>query len=640
MFDSISQTLKNALILGVIAYFISLVFTRVLLWLLPKWGMMDKPDFARHIHRRAVPRGGGLGMMLAFIAVSAVYTGFIAKDGNTASMEALWLLFPLVILLPLGMLDDRFGLKARHKFIFQGLAALMAWFLGCRMESFFGMMLPTWVGLPLTLIWIVAFINAFNMIDGVDGLAAGVGVISASCMAVTAIAQKSFGLGILLIAFAGALLGFLYFNWHPARLFMGDTGSMFIGYVLAVAGLRLNAQTVSVASIGIPLLACGIPVIDIILAVWRRIVGVASPSAHALDAPDENEPETPSPSFMKRVSSLIERLGRADQRHVHHRLLRHFQNNQRKTIYSIYAIALGMGLVGILCAYLSNMKLILVLLVILGTFSYIINRLATIELWNSTEKLYSGFQSARTGVIITYGINPILDLLCIVCAYIVAARGNSLYIGYLLRHVVIVMAVLCMSRSYRVLWNFAASDDYLRLTRTLILGFLLAYASDFLFRCQNIDYLHTNAACLAVTLIILERLSLHYIRNSQIRRHATVLTEGVLPIRTVLVGVTPMARLYRNLLASDLERAGNEQIVGLIALDSRFIHSYCYGMKVLGTPNDLARIVQLDQINKAVLTLDCDDEQLAKLNEAFSAQGIQLVRYKCVEESTAIEASV
>ena len=633
MFDSISQTLRIALVLGVIACLISLVLTRGLLWLLPKLGMMDKPDFARHIHRRAVPRGGGLGMMLAFIAVTSAYTEFTIRNGTAKSMEALWLLLPLSILLPLGILDDRFGLKARHKFIFQGLAALMAWFLGCRMETFFGTTLPTWLGLPLTLLWIVTFINAFNMIDGVDGLAAGVGIISASCMAATALAQKSFSLGILLIVFAGSLLGFLYFNWHPARLFMGDTGSMFIGYVLAVAGLRLNAQTVSVASIGIPLLACGIPVIDISLAVWRRIVGVASPSANALDAPEGNEEEEPHLSFVQRVSALVERLGKADQSHVHHRLLRHFQNNQRKTIYSIYAIALAMGLVGVLCAYLSSMKLILVLIVILGTFSYIINRLATIELWNSTEKLYSGFQSARTGVIITYGINPVLDLACIVCAYLVAARGNPLQIGCMMKHIVVVMLVLCLSRSYRVLWNFAASDDYLRLTRTLILGFFLAYASDFVFPGQNIDYFHVNAACIAVTLIVLERLSLHYIRNSQIRRHATVLIEEALPIRTALVGVTPMARLYRNQLAGDLERAEHEEIVGIIALDPRFIHSYCYGMKVLGTPKDLPRIMKRDNINKAVLTLDCDDEQLAKITEAFAAQGIKLVRFKCVEEA-------
>ena len=199
------------------------------------------------------------------------------------------------------------------------------------------------------------------------------------------------------------------------------------------------------------------------------------------------------------------------------------------------------------------------------------------------------------------------------------------------------MVVLCMSRSYRVLWNFAASDDYLRLARTLILGFILAYVSDFILPCQNIDYLHVNAASIAVTLILLERLSLHYIRNSQIRRHATLLIEEALPIRTALVGVTPMARLYRNLLAGDLERAEHEEIVGLIALDPRFIHSYCYGMKVLGTPNDLPRIMERYHINKAVLTRDCDEEQLAKLNEAFFAQGIQLVRYKFVEESTASE---
>ena len=631
-----SQIFNQALLTGGAACLLSLLLTRLLLWLLPKWGMLDKPDFKRHIHKRAIPRGGGLGMMLAFVTVVVAFSFLPLTDGSPLNPKALWPLLPLGILLPLGVLDDRFGLMARTKFFFQGMAALLAWFLGCRFETCFGVHFPVWVGLPLTLLWIVAFINAFNMIDGVDGLAAGVGIISASCMAATAFAQQSDLLGLLLVIFAGSLLGFLYYNWHPARLFMGDTGSMFIGYMLAIAGLRLNAQTVSVASIGIPLLACGVPVIDICLAIWRRIVGIASPSAHALDAPAGDDDETPEhASFLVRLARLAGRLGKADQSHVHHRLLRHFQNNQRKTIYTIYSLALTMGLIGVLCAYLPSKKLILALAVILGTFCFIINRLASIELWNSTEKLYSGFQSARTGVIIAYGINPILDLACITASYWIAAHGEPLSIGGLMRHVFIVMGVICLSRSYRVLWNFAASDDYFRLARSLVLGFLLAYASDFLFHRQPVDYLHVNAAFAAVTLILLERLSLHYIRNSQISKHVNLSqADGASPVRTLLVGVTPMARLYRNLLASDIERAGCEEIVGLLAPDARFMHSYCFGMKVLGTPANLPQIAAKHQISKVVLTMEPDSDWLATLQQDCQANGIALSRFRCEEEKS------
>ena len=628
--ENIVETLRVAAGFGLASCIVSLLLTRLLLWLLPKWGMIDKPDFARHIHKRAVPRGGGLGMILAFVGVIVAYAVMSSQKGIGISLAALWVLLPLGILLPLGVLDDRFGLMARTKFLFQGLAALLAWFMGCRFETCFGLHFPVWLALPLTILWIVAFINAFNMIDGVDGLAAGVGIISALCMAVTALMQQSIGLCTLLVVFVGALLGFLYYNWHPARLFMGDTGSMFIGYILAIAGLRLNAQTVSVASIGIPLLACGIPVIDISLAVWRRIVGIASPSANAIDAPAGDEDDTTHRSFPMRLAALVGRLGKADQSHVHHRLLRHFQNNQRKTIYVIYSLALMMGLVGVMCAYIPNKKLLLAIVVILGTFSYIINRLATIELWNSTEKLYASFQSARTGVIIAYGINPIVDIVSILCAYWIGARGQNLLPVCLIRYVGIVMLVLVFSRSYRVLWNYAASDDYFRLARTLILGFFLAYASDFVFIGQNIEGLHKSAVGIAVTLILLERLSLHYFRNAQIRRHA--LADGERPVRTLLIGVTPMARLYRNLLASDIERAGREEIVGLLALDARFVHSYCFGMKVLGTVNDLERIAKVHEIGKVLVTTEVGGEWMNSVQRECKDIGVQLQRFKCIEE--------
>jgi UDP-GlcNAc:undecaprenyl-phosphate GlcNAc-1-phosphate transferase len=141
--------------------------------------MIDEPDFKRRIHTKAVPRGGGLGMLVAFAAVSAAFFSLAAAGGDAKSRDMLKLLAPLTILLPLGILDDRRGLRARTKFLFQTLAALVAWLLGFRLESCLGFHFPVWLGLPLTLFWIVAFINAFNMIDGVDGLAAGIGIISA-----------------------------------------------------------------------------------------------------------------------------------------------------------------------------------------------------------------------------------------------------------------------------------------------------------------------------------------------------------------------------------------------------------------------------------------------------------------------------
>ncbi len=638
LFDTPASTLMGLATLACATIALSMVLTRLMLWLLPRWGMMDKPDFKRHIHKRAVPRGGGLGMLLAFTGVSTAFFGLLCRGCGNAPAEMQRLLVPLVILLPLGLVDDRFGLSARTKFIFQMLAALLAWWLGFRMNSCFGAHFPSWLGCLVTVFWIVAFINAFNMIDGVDGLASGIGFISAVCLAITAFVNKHSYLGMLLVIFGSSLLGFLYYNWHPARLFMGDTGSMFIGYILAVSGLCISARAISVASIGIPLLACGLPVLDIFLAVWRRIVGTPPSSLNTAEEEQEPADAAAQSSLLGRLVSLAGRLGTADQSHIHHRLLRHFHNNQRKTIYSLYALALGMGIVGIVCSFLPNRNLLLALVVIIGTFSFIINRLAFIELWNTTETLYHGFQSAHTGLLFSYVINPIWDLVCILAAYHVAARGYPLGAFTMLRYAGILMIVLCCSRPYRVFWNFAASDDYYHLGCALLFGFLLARGSDLFFRISHINRIHSYAAGVAITLILMERLFLHYFRNAQIRRHANVsLADGAKPVLTLIVGVTPMARLYRNLLASDMERAAREEIVGIVALDRHFVHSYCYGMRVLGYMDDLEYIVEHYKIGKIVVTRNLSETEIQLLRGNCRKFKAILTSFSCQETTMEIE---
>ncbi len=628
IFDSPVRSLQAMAVLICATAALSMVLTRLLIVWLPKWGMIDQPDFKRHIHTRVVPRGGGLGMLVAFATVSAIFFGLAASGGDAKSWDMLKLMAPLAILLPLGILDDKRGLRARTKFFFQTIAALAAYFLGFRMERCLGFHFPVWISMPLTLFWIVAFINAFNMIDGVDGLAAGVGIISSVCMGTTALMLNQYRLALLLAVFAAALLGFLYYNWNPARLFMGDTGSMFIGYCLAVTGLCINARIVSVASIGIPLLACGIPVIDICLAIWRRIF---RPSAASSDAPSTSDAK---PSFLKHLAYLAARLGTADQSHIHHRLLRYFQNNQRKTIYSLYALAFGMGLVGILCSFLPNRNLLLALVVILGTFSFIINRLAFIELWNTTETLYNDFQSAHTGLLFSYVINPIWDLVCILVAYHVAARGYPLATFTMLRYAGILMIVLCCSRPYRVFWNFAASDDYYRLGCTLLFGFLLARVSDICFRISHINRIHSYAAGIAITLILMERLFLHFFRNAQMRRHAAIpAADDAKPVLTLIVGVTPLARLYRNLLSADMERAAREEIVGLIDQDHRFVHSYCYGMRVLGRLDDLEYVIEHDHVKKIVLTQSLSEPETQLIQDTCQKFNVTLTTFNYQEKT-------
>ena len=644
IFDSPVRSLQAMGVLTCATAALSMALTRLLIWLLPRWGMIDKPDFKRHIHTKAVPRGGGIGMIAAFIIVVLGFFGYVTQAGNGLFSNILNLLAPLIILVPLGIIDDKIGLSAKTKFFFQIAAAILAWFLGFRLDGFFAISLPNWLGFIATIIWIVGFINAFNMIDGVDGLASGVGTISAICMAVVAFSQKEYAFAAMLMIFIGALLGFLRYNWHPAKVFMGDSGSMFIGYALAVSGLFLNARLASVASIGVPLLACGIPLLDIILAVWRRLLGTPHVNPITADLSlqthqsQEKKDITEEPlkgNLFSRFLQLLKRLGQADQRHLHHRLMMYYHKNQRKTVLSIYLLATGMGAIGILCCFLPGHNLLLSLVIILGTFSFIINRLAVIELWRTTELAYHNFQSAQAGVKITYVLNPLVDLFVIVASYYFVAWPSSLRFADLLRYLGILLCTLLITRSYRVFWNYVVSDDYFQLICVLFLGFALARISDFIITPQSIviPRLHLYAAGLAVSVILLERLGIHFLRNSVARRSSASRLNDTSKIHTLIYGVSPITRFYRNHLFNNIEAAGSEQLVGIIAQTSDYLHSYCFGMKVLGTREDLKRIIDEKHINKLVLTIPLSLQERQTLQSFCQKKKLSLTEFSCQETS-------
>ena len=215
MLTSLLPTLGIANTLGLSAFVLAYLLTYWSLTLLPRWGMVDQPDYQRHIHTRAVPRGGGIGMIVAFITVTLAFFGLAPLPSDTAFHAILKLLVPMAILLPLGILDDKFGLSPKTKFLFQTAAAILAWTLGFRLDNLFGATLPPWSSFILTVVWVVGFINAFNMIDGVDGLASGVGAISAVCMAVVAFSKGEY-------AFAVLLVTFMWFSSPVSTHFLGQ----------------------------------------------------------------------------------------------------------------------------------------------------------------------------------------------------------------------------------------------------------------------------------------------------------------------------------------------------------------------------------------------------------------------------------
>ncbi len=308
---------KISLLLAfVISFIITFATTPFVKQIASKVGIVDKPDSERRVHKKPIPLLGGLAMFYGFI-VSVIVFGEL--DNNIRGMA----LGALVILV-VGIIDDARQLSAKVKLPFQILAAVILVLHDIRIDvvsvpafiSDTGVLhLGIW-GIPLTVIWVVGVTNAVNLIDGLDGLAAG--VCSISCMSLLCIALivGEFEVALITAALTGCCFGFLPYNFNPAKIFMGDTGSTFLGFILASVSIMGLFKSYAVISVAVPFLVLGLPLFDTGFAILRRVKAgkpIMSP----------------------------------DREHLHHRVL-DMGFSQKKTVSIIYLMCTVLGLCAVL----------------------------------------------------------------------------------------------------------------------------------------------------------------------------------------------------------------------------------------------------------------------------------------------------
>jgi len=297
-------------------------------------GAIDKPD-KRKVHNNAMPRLGGLAIFSAFIIVMLF--------GVQISQEILGIVIGACVIFLVGMLDDIYQLSPWVKLIGQGIAAAIAIYSGVVVDfvtnPFDGPLELGYFGIPLTFLWIVGISNAINLIDGLDGLAAGVSSIAAATMGFVAYTQGQEPVFMLAFILVAAILGFLPYNFHPARTFMGDGGSNFLGFILACLAVLGLTKSTAVISLFVPILILGIPIFDTFFAIIRRI--------------NNNAP-----------------IFRPDKAHLHHRLMA-IGCSHRGSVLIIYGISSLFGLMAIVLNYVNSPRATLVmslllLLIVLG----------------------------------------------------------------------------------------------------------------------------------------------------------------------------------------------------------------------------------------------------------------------------------
>ncbi len=253
--------INTVIILFFGALVIAIAATPISKRLAPRLGMMDKPS-ARKIHASPVPRMGGVAIFVAVMIALLMFGG----QGEIRQFAAM--LFAAALMSFLGMADDRFNLSAYLRLALQFAAALFVWFSGVRVQLF----AVDWLDAVLTMVWIVGITNAMNFLDNMDGLLAGISAVIAAFFLVLAVLNGQTLVATLSAALLGACIGFLFWNLNPATVFMGDSGSMFLGFLLACVAIKLRfvAQTTAVSWM-VPVIAMGLPVFDMTLVVISRL---------------------------------------------------------------------------------------------------------------------------------------------------------------------------------------------------------------------------------------------------------------------------------------------------------------------------------------------------------------------------------
>lgn len=264
----------SLLFLGFVSFFFSLFLTPLVRNLFRRWGIVDNPG-DRKVHEDPIPRVGGIAIALSYVLSFACLLAIHFKGGLIV-----WSAFPHAIkLLPaaafiffIGLVDDLIGLKPWSKLSGQVAAAGLAFWAGVQVHAFGGHTFAPWWSLPLTILWLVACMNAVNLIDGIDGLATGVGLFAATTTLLAALLQNNVELALATIPLVGCLLGFLRYNFNPATIFLGDSGSLFVGFLLGCYGVLWSEKAATILGMTAPLMALSIPLLDTCLAIARRFL--------------------------------------------------------------------------------------------------------------------------------------------------------------------------------------------------------------------------------------------------------------------------------------------------------------------------------------------------------------------------------
>lgn len=617
------------------AFALTLVLTPLVREINRKLGMVDTPD-PRRINKVPIPRGGGVALFVGLFASFLLYvfcTG-CRWIGSGVGEHPMRLFVLAGAMFAVGLADDKFSLPPKLKLLGQIVVAFATWMWADLGFHTLWPTLPAFVDCALTVFWIIGAVNAFNLIDGLDGLASGIALIAVVGMAGSLIFIGTPDQTLFHFAVAGALLGFLRYNYNPASVFLGDSGSMLIGFIVSTLPLATQTANSFLVSVGVPMLAMGVPIFDTALAILRRSI------RHLLHKRD-NEHATAGDSDKVMI---------ADHDHLHHRILRSTGLNQRKTAWILYMMALVAVMFGLSGVLFKSRSAGLWIAAFAFGCVIMFRDMARVELFDVGRLLASVAHDRAASVRRRWGKLIVPSYITFDVLALVAAFFIMLYIMQfpVTKHVCRValpirvaasFVALVIFRTYVTVWSRAMTSNFARLLAACALGSVVGtvgvyYAPNLM--PDDVAVAKVIGSTLVYILLsflitALARLARPVVRDIFYSIDCTRLKGRKDVSRVLVYGAGLRYRAFRRELVR--KAAQNDRIiVGLLDDDILMRGQYIGGIKVYGSLLEAPDIINRVNADAVVVACEVSDQWMKVIRETLDPTGVKVTHFSFIEK--------
>ena len=610
----------------------SVLVSRLMIMLGPRFGLMDLPS-DRRVHSKATPRAGGIAIWVVFVAAVTIFDFIGLFTPEAGDGRLVGFLTASGILLIVGVFDDRGGIPALLKLGGQVLAAAVFWVLSdSNKDVLAGFPIPPWLDLIVWVAWIVLLINAYNLIDGLDGLCGGLAWISLGGILLAAQALDIAGDRIdQVVIMMAAIMGFLVYNRSPARLFLGDAGSMILGLFIATVATDLVGKRTVGAVVLLPIAVAGVPLFDVLLAVWRRS----------------------AKRFVKKLTGgSATGLFEADKEHLHHRLLsRGWSQRKVAEVLQVGAAALTILCFLPLLIGSSGWALVLPVLFIGGVF--FLRHVTSVELIQSGNAIQLALRGPGTGRkrrVVYMALDVVLLCLAWGLAFFTSFKVSSddeawaFLLSYGVAQLLGAVGVLHLVGTYRIIWRRALLVEMATVFWTLMalglgVGILVAVSSEGIQSAWIVMTMALLGSLLSSIAVLVPRALGPYVSQLAIRSvHSDTGSKGN---RVLVYGAGDLGVLFLDYLASRTRSMEMAELVGFVDDDQQACGRVLRGFRILGDGADITRIVQERGIDEVVVAIEgLSPEFISDLQERIQSAcpKVRVRRWSCGFEESGVDS--